>query len=535
MKKLIDKIKTLPQTEETLNDLFSLMLQLNDEKEQIELNKWIRASARKILSVEAFEIIHKTYIFGAKYSLDEYLVALEWKREPQARFWIPRREVLEGKHKIASQIQEFMDDPNARYLGFSMPPGTGKSTLIKFLLSYICGKYPNSANMYVSYSDALVKMVYDSINAIINDDFEYDFKTIFPNLGKPDMSAEYKTISYRKRGDFPTIGLISLGGSVTGRTRANKFLITDDLVKNKEEARSPERLNKLFEDYISTLTTRKIGDDTKEIQIGTIWSVHDPISKMKELHKNDPAYRFISIPVWDEDRHSNFNYDHPDRYTDEKIKEIEASLDPVDFSCLYLQRPIEKEGMAFNRNELLYYNGVLPDGEPDNIVFVTDIAWGGGDSLSMPICYIYGDDCYIHDVVFDNRDKFTTKPRVVGKILQHKCKKGRMEANNGGDEYCDDVIRMLREHNYSLNLSHKKAPSNMSKLSRIEQHAPNIKKFYYLAEPYRNSEYQKFMDEICSFSFTAKNLHDDAPDSMAMLVDFLYNGVKSIVAMKRPF
>lgn len=532
---LIDRIKKLPQNEETLEDLYTLMLELDDFERQKQLNKWIRLRASKIRSVEAFEIVHKTYLFGAKYSFDDYMIACEWNREPQARFWLPRRKVLEGKHKLATRLQEFIDDENALYLGFSMPPGSGKSTLIKFLLAYISGKFPMSANMYVSYGDGMVKMMYDSVQAIITDTFEYDHNKIFPNNGMPSVSSEYKTISYRRKGDFPTIGMISLGGSVTGRTRANKFLITDDLVKNKEEARSPERLAKLYEDYTATLTTRTIGDDVKQIQLGTIWSIHDPISRTKEKYGDDPRYHFIAIPVWDENRHSNFEYEHPDRYTDERIANLEATLDPVDFSCLYLQRPIEKEGMAFNRNELLYYNGVLPDGEPDNIVFVTDIAWGGGDSLSMPICYIYGDDCYIHDVVFDNRDKFTTKPRVVGKILQHKCKKGRMEANNGGDEYCDDVIRMLREHNYSLNLSHKKAPSNMSKLSRIEQHAPNIRKFYYLAEPYRNSEYKKFMDEICSFSFTAKNLHDDAPDSMAMLVDFLYNGVKSIVAMKRPF
>ena len=40
-----------------------------------------------------------------------------------------------------------------------MPPGTGKSTLIKFLLAYIAGKFPTSANMYVSYSDGMIKMM----------------------------------------------------------------------------------------------------------------------------------------------------------------------------------------------------------------------------------------------------------------------------------------------------------------------------------------------------------------------------------------
>ena len=60
---------------------------------------------------------------------------------------------------------------------------------------------------------------------------------------------------------------------------------------------------------------------------------------------------------------------------------------------------------------LNYYNG-----EPDNIVFTNDVAWGGGDSLSMPIAFVYG-----------------------------------------GDEYSDDVYRILRkEHNYSINMSHKK-------------------------------------------------------------------------------
>ena len=198
---------------------------------------------------------------------------------------------------------------------------------------------------------------------------------------------------------------------------------------------------------------------------------------------------------------------------------------------------MDKEGLAFPSDQLLYYNGVLPDGEPDNIAFVTDIAWGGGDSLSMPIAFIYnnGEDVYIHDVIFDNRDKFATKPRVMAKILQHKCKMGRMEANNGGDEYCDDIHRMLREHNYSINLSHKKSPPSMSKISRIEQHAPNIRRFYFRSKECRDKEYQKFMDEVCAFSFTSKNLHDDAPDSLAMLVDYLFCGVKSIRAMPRPF
>ena len=101
--------------------------------------------------------------------------------------------------------------------------------------------------------------------------------------------------------------------------------------------------------------------------------------------------------------------------------------------------------------ERKYYNGVLPDGEPDNICFVNDVAWGGGDNLSFVVAYKYSSDIYIHDWLFDKRDKSVTKPRVVGKILQHKIKMGRTEANNSGEEYSDDVYRILKEnHGYSI-------------------------------------------------------------------------------------
>ena len=534
---VIERIKKLPrQTEESLRDALSVLFSIEDRKSVDHYVKWIRAEAMKLRTAEAYELIKRTYLYAGQYSFDDFMVAMEWNREPQARFWLPRRKVLEGKHHIVTKIQDFMDDPNALYLGFSLPPGTGKTTLIKFLLAYIIGRNPKAANMYVSYSDGMTKMLLDSEKSMLTDTDEYCFHEIFPGLGMPDISAEYKTLSYRRAGDFPTLGLISLGGSVTGRTRANSYLITDDLVKNKEEARSPERLEKLYSDYTATLTTRMIGDNVKQIMLGTRWSAYDPIGRMESEHGDDPRYAFISIPVWDENEVSNFEYEHPDRYTTEKIRDIKETIDSADFECLFMQHGVEKEGLAFASDKLKYYNGVLPDGEPDNIVFANDVAWGGGDSLSMPIAYIYGGDVYIHDWIFDKRDKSCTKPRVVGKILQHKVKMGQTEANNGGEEYSDDVHRILKEeHGYSINMSHKKAPTNMAKLTRIEQHAPTIRNFYFRDSHCRDEDYRRAMNELTSFSFTAKNLHDDAPDSLAMLTAFISERPRIVTVAKRPF
>ncbi len=534
---VIERIKKLPQqTEESLRDAFGVLLTQEDRRSVDHYIRWVRSEAQKIRSAEMYDLIRQTYIFAGQYSFDDFMIAMEWNREPRARFWLPRRKVLEGKHHIATKIQEFMDDPEALFLGFSQPPGTGKTTIIKFLLAYIIGQEPKSANMYISYSDGMTKMLLDSVKSMLTDRAEYCFHDIFPGLGEPATSAEYKTISYRRAGDFPTLGLVSMSGSVTGRTRANRFLVTDDLVKNKEEARSPERLEKLFSDYTATLTTRMIGDNVKQIMLGTRWSSYDPLGRMEDAHGDDPRYTFISIPVWDENEVSNFEYDHPDRYTTEKIRDIKNTIDSADFECLFMQHGIEKEGLAFPADSLKYYNGILPDGEPDNICFVNDVAWGGGDSLSMPIAYVYGEDVYIHDWIFDRRDKSYTKPRVVAKILQHKVKMGQTEANNGGSEFSDDVYRILREqYHYSINMSHKKAPTNMAKLTRIEQHAPTIRQFFFRDASCRDDDYRRAMNELTGFSFTTKNLHDDSPDSMAMMAEYVFGGIKYVTVAKRPF
>lgn len=473
------------------------------------------------------ELLHKSYLMTAQDNFADYMTAVEWRRAPKAKFWQPRARVLEGQHHLATKLQRVTDDPAARFFGLSLPPGTGKSTMIKFLLSWIYGRFPQSANMYVSYSSGMVRMIYDAVCAILTDSFEYDFQTIFPNVPPPTTSADYFTISARSGGDFPTIGLVSLGASVTGRTRANKFLITDDLVKDAEEARSMARMENLWADYNSTVTTRSIGDDVKQIQLGTVWSMHDPISRNKARYDGEEGCEFVAIPVKDElTGKSNFFFDHPDRYSDKRIVEIEKSMDPADFECLYMQHGVEKRGMLFAADTLLYYDGTLPDGE-HKVVFAIDVAWGGGDFLSMPIGYVYGLkdgfwDVYIDDVMFTQAGKDKTKPRAAGLILKHKASGGRTEANNGGHEYSDDVADTLRtKHNYTCAMESKTAPGNSSKNVRIEQYAEDIRRFHFRAKGHRSQEYEKFMENLTRFSTTAVNTNDDAPDSLAILAAYL--------------
>ena len=133
MLNLLKRIERLPQqTEESLNDALGLIVQLEEPEDIVFWCRWVRSEARKLRTAAALEIIRKTYFLAGRHNFDDFMIAMEWRREPNARFWLPRRKVLEGKHKIATKIQDFMDDPEALFLGFPQPPGTGKTRLSSF-------------------------------------------------------------------------------------------------------------------------------------------------------------------------------------------------------------------------------------------------------------------------------------------------------------------------------------------------------------------------------------------------------------------
>jgi predicted phage terminase large subunit-like protein len=200
-----------------------------------------------------------------------------------------------------------------------------------------------------------------------------------------------------------------------------------------------------------------------------------------------------------------------------------------------LGEPYVREGLLFPRDELNWYNGVLPGGEPDIIAAVCDVAWGGGDDLFMPFAYVYGDSVYIDDIICNNGDKDVTQPIVIGKMKQHRPHKTRFEANNGGSEYSDYVSGELRKQGVYLNITHRRAPNTTSKMARIIQYAPEIKRFYFRDSAHSSAEYRQAMKKLCSFVQNGKNKHDDVPDGLAQLVEFIFNSGTEIKIFNRFF
>ena len=495
--------------------------------------RWLRRHVKAHVNIPGFyDLLGETYRLAAKDSLDDYLIFLEWKRDPDKKFYIPRRRVLK---ELVADLEDLFYG-RIDFLGVSMPPRTGKSTLCIMFMTWVIGKRPLIANVMSGHSDKLTDGFYREILSIITDTDTYNWQEVFKGVSVVDKSAKNETIDLVTSKRFPTMTCRSIGGTLTGAVEIGKggILYCDDLIEDLEESLNPVRLQAKYDAYLNQLKDRKkMG--ALELMIGTRWNVFDPLGRIQQQYINDPKYRFRVIPALNEEDHSNFTYDYDLGFDDAYYHDMRDSIDAATWAAKYMGNPYIREGLLFPRDELNYYNGVLPDGQPDRVVAVCDTAWGGGDSLSMPFGYIYGDTIYIHDVVFNNGDKTVTRPEVIAKMKMHMPHVTRFEQNNGGDEYADVVDAALRKEGVRLNITSKKAPTTQSKLSRIIMFAPEIKKFVFIDEKNRTPEYRAFMNELTMFVQTGKNPHDDAPDSLAMLVDFMSGGVARITAVRRPF
>ena len=480
---------------------------------------------------KVYDIISRTYLFEAKDVFDSYCIYLEWNRAPEKKFYQPRRKVLKT---VANALQDLADD-RLDLLAISMPPGSGKTALAIFYLTWLSGKNPDEPILTGSHSNSFVRGVYDECLRIFDKDGEYLWNDVFPDVTVSNTNAKDCRIDLGRRKRFETLEFTSIGTGNAGLYRASALLYCDDLVSGIEVALSKPRLDKLWETYTTDLRQRKIGNKCKELHIATRWSVHDVIGRLEQNYGDSDRNRFIVMPAMDEKDESNFDYDYGVGYSTETLRKQREVMDEMSWKALYMNQPVEREGLLFPADELRYFNGVLPDGEPDRKLMVMDIAWGGGDFTACPIAYVYGDAVFIPDLVFNNGDKTVTRPEVVGKIIQHKINVVRGEANNGGDEYCDVVDSQLRQQGYHCSVRSQRAPSGQSKLSRIIQYAPDIKRFYFLDEKHQSKEYKAFMEQVTMFTQLGKVPHDDAPDSLAQLADELYNGISKIEPVKRPF
>ena len=473
-------------------------------------------------AVEFRSLYKKALLFAAPVDFDCYLIYLEFNRHAKDKFYLPRRRVL---LPVVRAMQKLVDD-ELDELFLSMPPRVGKTTLALMFMSWVMGRNPDGSNLYSGFSDTIMDAFYKGVLEIITDPVTYLWSDVFPNAHIASTNAKLKTLDIHISKRYPSITCRSLYGTLNGSCDCNSILIGDDLIGGIEEALNPDRMNGAWSRVDNNLLTRA-KEKAKILWIGTRWSIIDPIGKRLDMLREDEhfknlRYEVVNLPALNDEDESNFQYLYGVGFSTDYYLRRRASFENNDdiasWLAQYMGEPIERAGTLFTPDNMNFYNGVLPDGEPDRVFAFCDPSFGGGDYTSMPIACQYGERIYIPDVVFNKGDKRITQPLVVDKIIKNGVRTVKFERNTGGEDYAMAVSKLLDQRGYNCNIETAYAPSNKAKEIRIFDRSPEIHDCYFLQSGIRSPEYEQFMQNIFKFHIEGKNRNDDAPDSMAGLM-----------------
>lgn len=532
---ILSHIKAEPENMKHYTALYSVLSSMNNCAEKWRYSEILkRYCTERIIqnkSKDASSLFKAVLLLEAQgLRLDSYMQYIELQREPEKRFWIPRRKQLEP---VCRAMQKLVDG-ELDILSISLPPGTGKSTLEIFLHSMMIGAFPDSCSLASGHSGTLTNSIYDGVNSILSDP-DYLWHDVYPAAGTIITNAKEQTIDLGKKHRFSSLTCRAIGASLTGATRCEKLLTADDLVSGIEEALSIERLDKLWTAYTNDLKSRK-KLNCKELHLATRWSVHDPIGRLQAMYADSPKAQFLVMPAVDEDGESNFNYRYGVGFDKAYFEDMKNNLDDCSWRALFMNQPIEREGLLYNEDELRRYFE-LPSDSPDAVISVCDTKDKGADYCVMPIAYQYGNDFYIEEIICDNSNPEIVETRLVEVLLRHKVKLSRFESNSAGGKIAEKVQKEVKSSGGITRITTKYSTAN--KATRIIVDSPFVKEHFLFKDNSiikNNKEYKRALGMLCSYTMAGRNAHDDVPDAFSMLSDFIQSfETQTVRVIQRPY
>lgn len=446
---------------------------------------------------------------------DSYMQYIEKNREPQERFYMPKKKCFE-KMGLIDALQGMIDD-KYDILCISGVPGFGKTTIEKFFNSAIIGWYPKEYTLFYSHSGDITRMYYDGVYDIVANKEEYTWHEIFPKLKITGTNAKLEQFNVGKYKPFPSLQCTSVGSSNAGKVRASKFLLVDDMIGGIEQALNPTILEKLWGKYSIDARQRKTVDidqkPCKEIHIATRWSVKDVIGRIQDEYAGEKRVKVIAVPDIDpKTGKSNYNYEFGG-FTEKFFEDQQRLMDEISYRCLYKQDPIEREGLLFPEDKIRRYLN-LPHGEPEIITGQCDTKGKGTDYFVMPILQKYGEDYYCVDCVCSNTSDYEEQYRNASFVLvNNKVQECEFERNAGGDRVAMEVNKRVESAGWICNITD--TPTETNKEARIFQCSSWILQHVIFKDSSKYSPkepYGVMMGLLKRYSVSGKKQLDDVPD-----------------------
>lgn len=419
--------------------------------------------------------------------------------------------------------------------GHTMLP-THNTTLAEMFIVWQALKHPELSNLGGSHSNSILSGIYNEISRMTENNGEYHWRDIFPEINWRNTNANNMRIDFGSPKRFETIQFSSIGSGNAGKVRASNLLYCDDLISDIEIAMNRDRLEKIYSQYTTDLRQRKIGN-CKELHIATRWSVHDVIGKLQSAYEGNPKAKFITLSALNENDESNFDYPYSLGFTTEFYHEQRDIMDDVSWKALYMNEPIEREGLLYQKDELRRYFE-LPDAEPDAILSVCDTKTTGADYCVMLVAYQYGTEYFIDDCVCENYAPDLVEVSLVNFLLKHNPHLCQFESNVAGGRLSQAIQEKIKAKGSRTKITSRWTQAN--KETKILANSPWVKEHCIFKDDStikggKHKEYRLMLEQLTTYTLAGKNKHDDVPDAFAQLAIFAQGAMSNRVIIRDRF
>lgn len=306
----------------------------------------------------------------------------------------------------------------------------------------------------------------------------------------------------------------------------NGAMIIDDPIK-PEDADSTAKRTRINERWDSTLKNRVnsrrtpiilIGQRTHEDDLsGHIMKNEGYTTDLAEALANPSLWYVLSLPAIVDEGLTTERALWPFKHTLPELKKMQAD-EPISFGRQYQQNPMPKEGFMYGIFRTYQNLESIPLTQRRLKKNYTDTADKGTDFLSSG-CYIETDTAmYVTDILYTAAPMKETKPQTAVMLAKQKTDLCRIESNNGGEGFSEDVenqTRVIRNINTTFITFHQ---SN-NKQVRIFTNSNRVNNLIYMPWNWATL-WPEFYKAVTTYLKSGKNPHDDAPDMLTGMVEF---------------
>lgn len=412
------------------------------------------------------------------------------------------------------------------FLVSAMPPRHGKSfTLSRMFPAWFLGRNPDRRFMSVSYGASLSEKHSRLARNIIASPI---YQEIFPGVQLDPLSRAVDSWNlYNREGGMDAFGVL---GSATGK--GADILSCDDLLKNREEAESLLKRDKIWDAFSDDLLSR-LEPGGAVILNATRWHLDDPTGRALQRFRDiygDKMVVLVFPAIAEDDDPLNELLTRkpgdalwPERYPIDVLRLIERRSGPYSWNALYQQRPVPSEGGLFKRENFQRIR-TLP--EFDQVVRFWDLAMSAKTSADytagVKIGVTENGRIVIADVVHE-RKEWGDVPELMAQTMLTDgplCVQGIEEKG-----YMSRAVQDLNADGRLRGYAVFGYPKEVDKLTNALPFAAKVAAglVYVLEDVWTDA----FIEELCSFTGNGDET-DDQVDAAAGAWNMLAGGAAGL-------